>query len=88
MITKAQIVVVWQCHVQCAGSNSKYYPYLSTLPEEPSCGFWMGPDKVAEQLETLFAVEDVPTAVRQLQDASNMYHEVCRFWSGCMHQIV
>ena len=64
---------------QTAGSNSRYHPYIMTLPETPPCGFLMETPQLTEQLQRVMEDAEVDRALQAVRTAGDMYTTVRLF---------
>ena len=68
-----------QCSAQAvrhAGSNSRFHPYIMTMPALPSCGFMLTDDEAKLQLGRYFGSTEVDGRLKQLRASEQAYMQV------------
>lgn len=57
--------------------NSRFNPYISTMPATPPSGFLMSTEKAREELVRYLPAEEVDRGLETLRGAALMYEEAC-----------
>lgn len=60
-----------------AGPQSRFYPYVVTMPQQPSCGVMMSDDAAKKDMAKYFGEAQLDVHLSNLRAAEAAYKQVC-----------